>query len=78
MPRTKTSPALIAFIVLMMIPVIYTIFSVGVSIAYLSLPILAFGALGWFSWRIWGRVMWRANRINHLRERRLLDEASRR
>jgi hypothetical protein len=63
---------------LMMVPVIWSIFAVGVNLAYLALPCLVFGTLGWFMWRIWGRVIWRANHISHIREKRLLDEAARR
>jgi len=57
-------------------PVVYSVFSTGVSLAYLSLPLLAFASLTWFVWRVFLRVYIRAARINHIRERRLLHEAS--
>ncbi len=78
MARPKTSPILILVVVLLLLPVIISIFLVGASLFYITLPILVFGALSWFTWRMWGRVLWRANHIAHIRERRLLDEASRR
>ncbi len=78
MATQRLSPLLVAFIVLMMVPAVLSIFTVGASLAYISLPVLALAVLAWFVWRTWGRILWRANHINHIRERRLLDEAARR
>jgi hypothetical protein len=74
--RVKGRPVLIFVIAVLMLPVIYSVFSTGVSLAYLSLPLLAVGALTWFVWRVFLRVYVRAARINHIRERRMLREAS--
>ena len=76
MPRVKGRSVFIAVVALLLLPVIYSVFSTGVSLAYLSLPLLAIGALTWFVWRVFLRVYVRAARINHIRERRLLNEAS--
>lgn len=65
-------------VVVILIAVAYFGFASGVSIAYLTLLILAFVAIAWFIWRVFLRVYWRANRIAHIRERRLLMEASQR
>jgi hypothetical protein len=74
--RVKGRPVLIFIVAVLMLPIIYSVFSTGVSLAYLSLPLLAIGALTWFVWRVFLRVYVRAARINHIRERRLLHEAS--
>jgi hypothetical protein len=76
MPRVKGRPVLIVVVALLLLPIIYSVFSTGVSLAYLSLPLLTIGALAWFVWRVFLRVYVRAARINHIRERRLLNEAS--
>ncbi len=76
MPRPKSSPVLLFLLIVVLSPVLYSVFSTGVSLAYVSLPILAMVAIAWFVWRVFGRVWWRANNIAHARERRLLREAS--
>jgi hypothetical protein len=76
MPRVKGRPILIVVVALLMLPVIYSFFSTGVSLVYLSLPLLVIATLIWFVWRVFLRVYIRAARINHIRERRLLNEAS--
>ena len=67
---------LIFIVAILLLPVVYSVFSTGVSLAYLALPVMAFVALTWFVWRVFLRVYVRAARINHIRERRLLHEAS--
>ncbi len=67
--------AWLMLVFLLAIPV-YSVFSTGVSLIYIALPIFAFTTLGWFVWRVFGRVYLRATRIAHIRERRLLKEAS--
>jgi hypothetical protein len=76
MPRVQGRPVTIFVVAVLLLPVLYSVFSTGVSLAYLSLPLLAIGALLWFVWRVFLRVYIRAARINHIRERRLLREAS--
>ena len=76
MANGRGRPLLIFVVALLLLPVVYSVFSTGVSLAYLSLPILAFVSLSWFVWRVFLRVYIRAARINHIRERRLLHEAS--
>jgi hypothetical protein len=76
MTHGKGRTILIIIVAIFLLPVIYSVFSTGVSLAYLSLPILAFVGLTWFVWRVFLRVYIRAARINHIRERRLLNEAS--
>jgi hypothetical protein len=76
MTHGKGRSILIIVVAIFLLPVIYSVFSTGVSLAYLSLPILAFVGLTWFVWRVFLRVYIRAARINHIRERRLLNEAS--
>jgi len=63
-------------VAILLLPVVYSVFSTGVSLAYLTLPVLAFTSIGWFVWRVFLRVYLRATRIAHVRERRLLREAS--
>jgi hypothetical protein len=74
--RVKGRPVLIFVVAVLMLPVIYSVFSTGVSLVYLSLPLLVIAALTWFVWRVFLRVYFRAARINHIRERRMLREAS--
>jgi hypothetical protein len=76
MPRVKGHPVLIFVVAVLTLPVIYSVFSTGVSLVYLSLPLLTIATLLWFVWRVFLRVYVRAARINHIRERRLLQEAS--
>ena len=78
MSRLNASPMLMIIVLAAVALVAHSIIDVGVSLAYLALPLLALTAISWFAWRVWGRVFWRANHIAHIRERRLLDEAARR
>jgi hypothetical protein len=78
MSRGRTSPILLFVIAIVLLPVVYSVFSTGVSLAYLTLPVLAFCSIGWFVWRVFLRIYLRATRISHARERRLLLEASQR
>lgn len=76
MANGRGRPLLIFIVAILLLPVVYSVFSTGVSLAYLALPVMAFVALTWFVWRVFLRVYVRAARINHIRERRLLHEAS--
>jgi hypothetical protein len=76
MARNNLSTLMIAVVALLLLPVFYSVFSTGVSLAYLALPVLAVVSIGWFVWRIFFRVFLRATRISHIRERRLLREAA--
>jgi hypothetical protein len=76
MSNGRGRPLLLIVLVVVLLPVIYSVFATGVGIAYLSLPILACAAISWFIWRVFLRVYLRATRIAHIRERRLLMEAS--
>ena len=76
MMRGRSRLLLMVVVALLLLPVFYSVFATGVSIAYASLPLLAFATLAWFVWRVFLRVRLRATRIAHIRERRLLLEAS--
>ena len=76
MANARGRQLLIFVVAILLLPVVYSVFSTGVSLAYLALPVLAFVSLTWFIWRVFLRVYVRAARINHIRERRLLHEAS--
>jgi hypothetical protein len=74
--HAKNGSIRLLVVILLLLPVIYSVFSTGVSLAYLALPVMAFTAIAWFVWRVFLRVYIRAVRISHIRERRMLLEAS--
>jgi hypothetical protein len=76
MPRAQGRKLMIIVLAIALLPVAYSVFSTGVSLAYLTLPVLAFVAITWFVWRVFLRVYVRAVHIAHIRERRELMEAS--
>jgi hypothetical protein len=76
MLRTQGRKLLIIALAIALLPVAYSVFSTGVGLAYLTLPVLAIVGIAWFVWRVFLRVYVRAVRIAHIRERRELLEAS--
>lgn len=68
----------IAMLLLVFVPaVLYFLGSIA-SYTAILLPPLAFAVLALFVYMVWGRKLLRARRIAGIRDRRLLDEASRR
>ncbi len=68
----------ITVVLLVFVPAVLYMLGSIVSYTVILLPPFALTVLGAFVYALWGRKILRARRIARIRERRLLDEASRR